>query len=42
MRLSPLSALLGVVLLLMYRMLSQREHRLNRRLVENHEFGPLH
>ena len=41
-RLSPPSALLGVVLLLMYRMLSRREHRLNRRLVESHEFGPLH
>lgn len=31
--LSPLSALLGILLLLVYRMLSQREDRLNRRLV---------
>ena len=40
--LAPPSALIGVVLLLMYRMPSQREHRLNHRLVESHEFGPLH
>ena len=41
-KLAPLSALIGVVLLLMYRMLSQREHQLNRRLVENHELEPVH
>ena len=40
--LAPLSALLGVVLLLMYRTLWQREHRLNRRLVESQELGPIH
>ena len=40
--LAPLSALLSVALLLMYRMLSQGEHRLNRLQVESHDIGPLH
>ena len=40
--LSPLSALLGILLLLVYRILSQREDRLNRRLVQIREISSLH
>jgi len=40
--LAPLSALLGVVLILIYRVQAHREHPLNHRLVDGHELEPAH
>ena len=40
--LAPLSTLLGIVLLLLYRVHGRREHRLVRRLVESPQLEPVH